>query len=60
MRFGLYCTLVLFGFAVLQWRGVNLLPSPGASETPVSLRSSPGGYRSYHSFHSYHGFRGGK
>ena len=60
MRFALYCTLVMFGFAALQWRGVNLLPTPGANEKPVSLRTSPGGYRSYHSYQSYHGFQGGK
>jgi hypothetical protein len=60
MRYGLYCTLVLVGFAALQWRGVNLLPSPGPTEMPVGLRSTPGGYRSYHSYHGVHGFRGGK
>lgn len=60
MRFTLYGIVVLVGFAALQWRGVDLLPSPGSSEVPASVRSSPGGYRSYHSYYGFHGFRGGK
>jgi len=60
MRFSLYCSVVLVAFAVLQWRGVNLLPSPGSTQLPASVRSSPGGYRSYHSYFGIYGFHRGK
>ena len=57
MRFGLYGIVVLIGFAALQWRGVNLLPAPVASQESAGVHHSRVGYRSYH---AYHGFHGGK
>ncbi|HKP61985.1 MAG TPA: hypothetical protein VJV78_34875 [Polyangiales bacterium] len=57
MRFSLYCIAVLIGFSALQWRGVNLLPAPGAGQGSAGAHQSRVGYRSYH---PYHGFHGGK
>jgi hypothetical protein len=52
-----FAVVVVSTWAVMQWRGVNLLPTTEHSQVPADVRSSPGGYRSYH---TYHGFRGGK
>ncbi|HVE87702.1 MAG TPA: hypothetical protein VND93_32815 [Myxococcales bacterium] len=57
-RYAIYCAAVVLLFAVVEFRGMNLLPSSEHAVIPSSVRSSPGGYRSYHFWHT--GFHGGK
>jgi hypothetical protein len=59
MRYNLYTVLILGAFALLEWRGINLLPTGNTGRVPTSMRSSPGGYRSYQTWTS-RGFHGGK
>lgn len=50
-------TLLLLGYAGVEltgWEGT----STARQTIPMSVRSSPGGYRSYHFWHS--GYHGGK
>ena len=58
MKFAIYCAVVVMGFAALEHRAVDLLPTAEHAVIPASVRSSPGGYRSYHFWHS--GYAGGK
>lgn len=51
------CALVVVGYVVAAasgWEPGN----PARDEIPVSVRSSPGGYRTFHFWHS--GYHGGK
>lgn len=57
--YALFCALVVAGFAVLERRGVNLVPETHHVVVPASVRGSPGGYRVYRSWGGG-GFRGGK
>jgi hypothetical protein len=50
MRYILYTTLIICGFSLLEWRGLNLLPTGDSARVPPSLRNAVG-YRSYQSFH---------
>jgi hypothetical protein len=57
LRFTALAFAVVAAFAVMEWRGINMLPTTEHTRIPASVRSSPGGYRTYH---TYHGFHGGK
>jgi hypothetical protein len=57
MRFTAYSIAIVTLYAWLEWRGVDLAPSSTSTLIPLSVRNSPGGYRSYQ---AYHGYRGGK
>ncbi len=55
--YGLFCSLVLCLYTLVETRGWGF--SPGEHEQiPMSVRQSPGGYRSYHFWHR--GLHGGK
>lgn len=55
--YGLYCCLILILDVLIETRGLGL--SPGErGQVPMSVRQSPGGYRSYHFWHR--GLHGGK
>ena len=58
MRYTVYTLAVLATYALVAWRGVNVLPTSQREMIPPSVRSSPGGYRSYH--RTNYGFHGGK
>ena len=58
MKYAIFCALVVAGFAVVEARGIVLIPRASHVTIPASGSSSPGGYRSYHFWHS--GFQGGK
>ena len=59
MKFALLTAAILGAFALAEQRGLTLGgPDRRAPPAPVSVRSSPGGYRSYHFWHT--GFHGGK
>jgi hypothetical protein len=57
MRYTLYALAILATYGVIEWRGINLLPTSQKEPVPASVRNSPGGYRN---FTSYYGFHGGK
>jgi len=57
MRYTAYSIMVVTLYAFMEWRGVDLMPSSTRTLIPLSVRNSPGGYRSYQ---AYHGNRGGK
>ena len=59
MRYSIYSIVIISSFVLLEWRGINLLPTGHSARVPTSMRSSPGGYRSYQSWSS-RGFHGGK
>lgn len=50
MRYILYTVVIICGFSLLEWRGINLLPTGSSSRVPPNLRNSSG-YRSYMIFH---------
>lgn len=55
--YGLFCCLVLILDVLIETRGWGF--SPGErGQVPMSVRQSPGGYRSYHFWHR--GLHGGK
>jgi hypothetical protein len=55
--YGLFCCAVLGLDFLIELRGWGL--SPGErTQVPMSVRQSPGGYRSYHFWHR--GLHGGK
>lgn len=55
--YGLLCAFSVFCYACIELTGWG--PQPGArGQVPMSVRQSPGGYRSYHFWHS--GLHGGK
>ena len=53
----LFATLLIAGYALAEVRGWELT-SAHRDQIPMSVRNSPGGYRSYHFWHS--GYHGGK
>jgi hypothetical protein len=60
---GLAAVLAVFGVIVVVGYGAMAFAdfepgTPERDEVPVSVRSSPGGYRSFHFWHS--GYHGGK
>jgi hypothetical protein len=54
-RFNLFAFTVVAAYTVLEWRGVDLLPTTEQTHVPGSVRNAPGGYRTYHSNHGFHG-----
>ena len=55
--YGFFCIALLGGYSGCELRGWGF--EPGArSLIPMSVRQSPGGYRSYHFWHR--GLHGGK
>lgn len=58
MKYAIFCALVVAGFAVVETRGIVLIPRAAHVTIPASVRSSPGGYRSFHFWHT--GVHGGK
>lgn len=57
--YAVFCAAALAAFAVLEHRGVNLVPESHHVSVPSSVRAAPGGYRTYRSWGGG-GFRGGK
>jgi hypothetical protein len=55
MRFTSYAIIVVTLYAWLEWRGIDLWPTTKRTTIPLSVRNSPGGYRSYQAYHGYHG-----
>ena len=55
MRFISYAIVVVTLYAWMEWRGIDLWPSTTRASIPLSVRNSPGGYRSYQAYHGYHG-----
>ena len=55
MRFTSYAIVVVTLYAWMEWRGIDLWPSATHTLIPLSVRNSPGGYRSYQAFHGYQG-----
>jgi hypothetical protein len=58
MKYLFLSGLLLSGFAWAEVRGLTFSGAQHHPPPPVSVRSSPGGYRSYHFWHT--GFHGGK
>jgi hypothetical protein len=58
MRYTIYTIAILATYTVMEWRGINVLPTSQRELIPASVRSSPGGYRSFHRIN--YGFHGGK
>ncbi len=54
-----FCAAALAAFAVLEYRGVNLVPETHHVSVPSSVRAAPGGYRTYRTWGGG-GYRGGK
>lgn len=55
--YGLFCIVLLVLYGGIELRGWGFAPGPHTS-IPMSVRQSPGGYRSYHFWHR--GLHGGK
>jgi hypothetical protein len=55
--YGVFCGLVLGLDVLIEARGWGLSPAE-RGQIPMSVRQSPGGYRSYHFWHV--GLHGGK
>ena len=55
--YGLFCVLVLILDLLIETRGWGMAPGE-RGQVPMSVRQSPGGYRSYHFWHR--GLHGGK
>jgi hypothetical protein len=55
--YGAYCIAAIGLYGAVELRGWGFQPG-GRSQVPMSVRQSPGGYRSYHFWHS--GLHGGK
>lgn len=55
--YGLFCVLVLILYGGIEMRGWGISPAE-RGQVPMSVRQSPGGYRSYHFWHR--GLHGGK
>ena len=58
MRYTIYAFAVLATYALMAWRGINVLPTSQREMIPPGVRSSPGGYRNFH--RTNYGFHGGK
>jgi hypothetical protein len=55
--YGVFCIVLVLSYIGIELRGWGF--QPGAREqVPMSVRQSPGGYRSYHFWHR--GLHGGK
>lgn len=55
--YGVFCIVLLILYSGIEWRGWGFEPGDRAL-IPMSVRQSPGGYRSYHFWHR--GLHGGK
>ena len=55
MRFTSYAIIIVTLYAWMEWRGIDLMPSARRTLIPLSVRNSPGGYRTYQAYHGYHG-----